>query len=208
MLKDFNRFIYELETTYLKELNSNIILNYIEDFYKNFIQNNSINVNGIILKKTAEAIVVCTDDILLQKSFLKNDWIKKTGENYLLHTNRGGEIINSIVDDIINERIINEETIYIISTCFILGARSDLKKQFIDFFHKQKSFYKLNLKENIEKSLIESSQTFNIDLVHIFIILFVGIYLLTEINYIFNIYSTTKNLSKILGNIRSIYELK
>ena len=78
----------------------------------------------------------------------------------------------------------------------------------MEFFKKQKSFYNLNLKENIEKSLIESSKTFNFDLVHIFLILVIIMYLLTELNYIFNIYSLTKNLSKVLENIRSMYELK
>ena len=50
MLKDFNRFIYDLETIYLKELNTSIILNYINDFYKNFMKNNNQNIEGIVLK--------------------------------------------------------------------------------------------------------------------------------------------------------------
>ena len=203
MLKDFNRFIYDLETIYLKELNTNIILNYIKDFYKDFIKNNNKNIEGIVLKKTAEAIIICTDDILLQKTTLQKDWIKKTGENYIFNTNRGGEIINNIVEDILNKRIINEETIYIIGICFILG-----KNKFIEFFKERKKFYNLNLKENMEKSLIESGKNLDINLMYVFFFIFIIMYFLTEINYIFNILSSTKDLSKFLENIRSLYDIK
>lgn len=206
MLKDFNRFIYDLETIYLKELNSNIILNYIEDFYRNFIKNNN-KIEEVVLKKTSEAIIICVDDILLQKAVLKNDWIKKTGENYIFHTNRGGEIINNIIEDILNERLTNQETIYIIAICFILGAKSDYKNKFIEFFKKQKGFYNLNLKK-IEKSLIETSKNSNVNLLYIFLIIFTGMYVLTEINYMFNIYLSSKNISLVLKDIRGIYELK
>lgn len=206
MLKDFNRFIYDLETIYLKELNSNIILNYIEDFYRNFIKNNN-KIEEVVLKKTSEAIIICVDDILLQKAVLKNDWIKKTGENYIFHTNRGGEIINNIIEDILNERLTNQETIYIIAICFILGAKSDYKNKFIEFFKKQKGFYNLNLKK-IEKSLIETSKNSNVNLLYIFLIIFISMYILTEINYMFNIYLSSKNISLVLKDIRGIYELK
>lgn len=207
MLQDFNRFIYDLETIYLKELNTNIILNYIENFYKDFIKNNN-KIDNILLKKTVEAIIICTDDIILQKSALKNDWIRKTGENYIFHTNRGGEIINNIVNDILSSRIINEETISIISICFTLGARSDYKNKFIDFMKNKKKFYNLNLYENIEKSLLENNNNIEINYLYIFIILFFIVYLLTEINYIFNIFGFNKDISFILNEIRSIYELK
>lgn len=206
MLKDFNRFIYDLETIYLKELNSSIILNYIEDFYKNFIKNNN-KIEEIVLKKTSEAIIICVDDILLQKAVLKNDWIKKTAENYIFHTNRGGEIINNIIEDILNTRLTNQETIYIIAICFILGAKSDYKNKFIEFFKKQKGFYNLNLKK-IEKSLIETSKNSNVNLTYIFLIIFTGMYILTEINYMLNIYLSSKNISLVLKDIRGIYELK
>ena len=112
------------------------------------------------------------------------------------------------MEDILNKRILNEETIYIIATCFMLGAGSDYKNKFITFLKEQKNFYSLNLQENIDKSLIQNSKNLDINLMYIFVFVFVVFFIFTEIYYIFNIQLFTKNICEILKNVRNIYELK
>ena len=55
MLEDFSKFIYEIETIYLKEINKDVVLNYINNFYKTFLKNNKENVESVILKKNCRA---------------------------------------------------------------------------------------------------------------------------------------------------------
>jgi hypothetical protein len=204
MLKDFNKFIYEFENIYLKEIDSNIILKFIEDFYNYFLTNNS-NIDNNILRQTINGIIIAIDDIILQKDQLKYQWIKKTAENKILHSNRGGEIFNNLIKDIIIGKINNIETIKIIAICFILGARSDYKQKFLKFLNETNNFYQLNYKDNIEEPSIYKYKYEPINLFLIFITITVLLFLFTEVYYIISIQNIINQISKMFFEVRSIY---
>lgn len=204
MLKDFNKFIYEFENIYLKELDTTLILNYIENFYNYFLMNNN-NIDNNLVKQTANGLIIAIDDIILQKKELQLQWMNKTGENKILNSNRGGEIFDNIIKDIINGTINNFETISIIAICFILGARSDYKKKFFQFFKESNTFYPVDYKKNIESSSIYKYKNESLNLLVILITGSFFLFIITEIHYIITIQGLINKISKIFFEIRGIY---
>jgi hypothetical protein len=204
MLKDFNKFIYEFENIYLKELDTTLILNYIENFYNYFLMNNN-NIDNNLVKQTANVLIIAIDDIILQKKELQLQWMNKTGENKILNSNRGGEIFDNIIKDIINGTINNFETINIIAICFILGARSDYKKKFFQFFKESNTFYPVDYKKNIESSSIYKYKNESLNLLVILITGSFFLFIITEIHYIITIQGLINKISKIFFEIRGIY---
>jgi hypothetical protein len=188
MLKEFNEFFYDLNFIYIKELDPNIILKYMENFYRKFLTKYK-DMEEPLLQKTAKAIIVAADDILLQKSPIKDLWIKNTGENYIFHTNRGGETLNNIMKDILEKRIVNWEVVTIFVTCVLMGVRSDYSPQVLNM-------YKSSISKN-KKTPFK----------FLYVLLMIGIFwiVLTECHYFFHLQYYVKETSMISLKIRSNY---
>jgi hypothetical protein len=201
MLQEFNLFAYEMKNIYFKEINTFTILNYISTFYNKFL---SINyaIEDILLHKTAQAIIIAMDDILLQNKTLKNEWIKNTGENYLFHTNRGGEIFNNIIEDILTKRIFNYDSITIIITCILMGAQCNKKTELITFYKNINNYYTDKLQINLQKISIQKNKPKEFQFLKFFFISFFILLILIEIIYIFYLSYYVKETNNILLTIR------
>jgi hypothetical protein len=204
MLKEFNEFFYDLNFIYIKELDPNIILKYMENFYRKFLTKYK-DMEEPLLQKTAKAIIVAADDILLQKSPIKDLWIKNTGENYIFHTNRGGETLNNIMKDILEKRIVNWEVVTIFVTCVLMGVRSDYSPQVLNMYKKDKNYFNLNTEENLYKSSISKNK--KTPFKFLYVLLMIGIFwiVLTECHYFFHLQYYVKETSMISLKIRSNY---
>lgn len=204
MLKEFNKFLWDLEFIYIKELDTIKILNYIESFYKDFIEKN-LQIEEPLLYKTAEVIIIAADDLLLQHSAIKDMWIKKTGENYLFHTNRGGEIFDNMIEDILTKRVVNWDVVTILVTCLLKGVRSDKTSVVLSFYQYNKNYYSLNIDNNMQKSSIQKNKKPHIKFWKILLITGISMFILTEIYYFFQLSFYVKETTNIAFQIRSIY---
>lgn len=203
MLNEVNNFIYEMESIYLKELNPHIVLNFIEKFYNDFIKTNK-EMDSALLHKVAGAIIVCTDTIMLKKSQIKEQWIHKTCENFILKQNRGNEIFDTLVQDITSGYVFNRDVIRIVQIFFLLGIDSDYKTQFMDLVTQQ-SPVTMNVEDNIIISNLNKLKKPVYRYLHISILITVMAVLITELFCFISLNTIVKSTEGILNNIRSIY---
>lgn len=207
MLKEFNKFLYELNWIYMKELDAKNILEYISSFYKSFLENN-VETQDSLLRKTAQAILAAADDLLLERSAVKEVWIRNTSENHILHTNRGGEILNNIVNDILYERITNWEVITIIVTCILNGVKCNRSKDLLSFYKNSKDYFSLHISNNIQKSSIHKNKKTPYNFFYLLLTVTITLFTLTEIYYFFKLQYYVKETNIMMKTVRNLHEYK
>jgi hypothetical protein len=203
MLNEVNSLIYEMESIYLKELNQNIVLDFMEKFYNNFLRNNQ-NVEGNLLQKTANVIIICMDTIILKKSVIKDKWIYKTGENYILNQNRGGETFDKLVKDIIDGYVPNRDVIRIVQMFFTLEVESEYKNAFLEFL-KDKPLNEMNINNNLMISSLNKLKAPAYRYMYMACSLTLISLFFSQLYYFINLKSELKIMETLLNNIRSLY---
>lgn len=203
MLNEFNRFIYELNFIYLKELDSEVVLKFLDKFYKKFLEQNENEDNSFILK-VANVIIICTDSIMLKKSLIKDKWIHKTGENHILNTNRGTEIFDNFAKDIIDSQINHRDAIVIILTFLNIGVDCPYDQELFEIF-KKKYTREMNIDANLQISTVNKTKKKKRDLLKIFLGLFLLLLIITEIHYFITLKGIVKQSANLLLSVRSIY---
>ena len=203
MLNEVNSLIYEMESIYLKELNQNIVLDFMEKFYNNFLRNNQ-NVEGNLLQKTANVIIICMDTIILKKSVIKDKWIYKTGENYILNQNRGGETFDKLVKDIIDGYVPNRDVIRIVQMFFTLEVESEYKNAFLEFL-KDKPLNEMNINNNLMISSLNKLKAPAYRYMYMACSLTLISLFFSKLYYFINLKSELKIMETLLNNIRSLY---
>jgi len=202
MLQEFNQYIYELNSIYVKELNLSLVFDYILNFYNSFIENNQ-DLGGALLQKTAQIIIIATDDLLIQNSPIKEAWWKNTAENKIFHTNRGGEILDSLIEDVLHKRIINGETISILITLLLLGTRSPLKSSLLEFYKESKNFYNTNIENHLQKASLQKNKKPPYKFLHLLLMIGVFYFVITELHYFIRLQQYTQNTNQLMLHIRS-----
>ena len=202
MLQEFNKYIYELNSIYVKELNLSLVFDYILNFYNKFMENNQ-DLGGILLQKTTQIIIIATDDLLIQNNPLKDVWIKNTAENRIFHTNRGGEILDNLIQDVLQKRIIYGDTINILVTLMLLGARSPLKSSLLSFYRDSKNFYTLPIESNLQKASLQKNKKTPYKFLNLLFTIFLSYFIITEIHYFIRLKQYNHRTNQLMLNVRS-----
>lgn len=204
MINDFNIFFFEINNHFLNENNKDIILDEIKNFYDKF--NKKYNyIDRELLNKILQVIIISIDDIFLQKSILKNQWINHTGEYHIFNTNRGGEILNLIGEDLLEKKINSWQLIMIFHTCILKDVRINKSKDLINLYNNSKNNFSLNIFNQIQKSTLQKKKKNSDFLFFLCIFSFLIELLLVELIYFFKINSYVKSTYSILNILRYIY---